>query len=382
MLCILYVIVVSALLGVAGLLVERSLPTTAPRRWVWCVVIAISILIPPIYRTHHNSSVIEALEQRTVHAAGSSAVSAPLLPVLDPAWWSDTGSINKTINRLWMTSSAALIVWGLASALWVAGVVHLSRRRRGGRRGPTVIDDVPVVVTDTMGPATVGVLRARVLLPKWVLALPNAQRRYVVRHEEEHRRAYDASLLCLASLTLVLTPWNLALWWLLRRLHLAIEMDCDNRVVAALGDAPAYGELLLKVAQAASRGPRIQPAFLGGVGMLERRLTMLLQPTPLRHAQRFIVPALACGLVVLVLSMPHPIVGSRSVVHGATSADSTEQGRVSASATAPESGIRSTMRSTSNAHPASASAGASAAHVHTPAATGRAVLTSGPRAKQ
>ena len=36
-------------------------------------------------------------------------------------------------------------------------------------------------------------------------------------------------------------PWNLALWWQLRRLRLAVEMDCDNRVVAALGDPNPYG---------------------------------------------------------------------------------------------------------------------------------------------
>ena len=86
-------------------------------------------------------------------------------------------------------------------------------------------------------------------------------------------------------------------------------MDCDNRVVRALGNPIAYGDLLLKVAQAASRGPRLQPALLGGVGMLEHRLTVLLAPTPLRHIQRFLLPALALGLLIVVLSMPHPVLG-------------------------------------------------------------------------
>jgi beta-lactamase regulating signal transducer with metallopeptidase domain len=102
-------------------------------------------------------------------------------------------------------------------------------------------------------------------------------------------------------------PWNLALWWQLRRLCLAIEMDCDNRVVAELGDATAYGELLLRIAQATSRGPRLQPAFLGGMGSLERRLTGLLAPAPLRYVQRVLLPTLALGLLLLVLSMPHPV---------------------------------------------------------------------------
>jgi beta-lactamase regulating signal transducer with metallopeptidase domain len=166
-----------------------------------------------------------------------------------------------------------------------------------------------VIVTDAIGPATVGLWRARVLVPRWVLALPRTQRRYVLRHEEEHRSAHDARLIFVASLTLLLLPWNLALWWQLWRLRLAVEMDCDNRVVAALGDAPAYGGLLLRVAEAASRGPRLQPAFLGGMGSLERRLTALLEPTPLRHVQRFLVPAVAIALLFVVLSLPHPVLG-------------------------------------------------------------------------
>jgi beta-lactamase regulating signal transducer with metallopeptidase domain len=168
-----------------------------------------------------------------------------------------------------------------------------------------------------LGPATVGFWNSRVLLPRWVLALPEEQRQYVVRHEEEHRSAHDGRILFIASLALLLMPWNLALWWQLRRLCLAVEMDCDNRVVNRLGNANAYGELLLKIAQAASRGPRLQPAFLGGAGSLEQRLTVLLAPTPLRHVQRFLLPALALGLVLVVLFMPHPVLEHGMHAHAA-----------------------------------------------------------------
>ena len=214
-----------------------------------------------------------------------------------------------------------LLLWGLANAWLVSRVVSLSRRRRGGS---VVVGGVPVLVTDLMGPATVGLWRSLVLVPRWVLAMPGEQRQYVLRHEEEHRRAHDAQLLFLASLTIILMPWNLAMWWQLRRLCLAIEMDCDNRVVSALGDAPAYGELLLKVAQASSRGPRLQPAFLGGVGTLERRLTALLAPTPLRHLQRFLLPAVAIGLLFAVAWMPHPVVRPGSHTHATHSAAAAE----------------------------------------------------------
>ena len=269
------------------MLAERALPAGFSRRWVWCIIIPVSVVLPGYYRGHHNWSVMETLQQPAMHAA----------------------LYDTTINRVWLTASAMLLLWGLANAWRVSRVISLSRRERGDNSGPAIVDGVPVVVTDVIGPATVGLLPSRVLVPRWVLAMPRPQRQYVLRHEEEHRRAHDAQLLFVASLTIILMPWNLAMWWQLRRLCLAVEMDCDNRVVNRLGDAPAYGELLLKIAQASSRGPRLQPALLGGIGTLEHRLTALLAPTPLRQVQRFLLPVAVLALLIIVLAMPHPVLG-------------------------------------------------------------------------
>jgi beta-lactamase regulating signal transducer with metallopeptidase domain len=261
------------------------------------------VFLPGYYRGHHNMPVTEVLAQPTTHHE-----SGPTISALDPAWWAATESYDTTINRLWLSMSAALILWGAASLSRVSYLVHASRRRQVGTSSPNIVDGVPVVVTDSLGPATVGLLRSRVLIPRWVLALPVFERKYVVRHEEEHRRAHDARVLFLASLPIILMPWNLAMWWQLRRLSLAVEMDCDNRVVSKLGDPTAYGELLLKIAQAANRTPRLQPARLGGMGSLEHRLTVLLAPTPLRHLQRFILPLAVGALLAIVIMMPHPII--------------------------------------------------------------------------
>lgn len=315
MLCILYVIVVGTCLGIVGSLVERVLPATWPRRWVWCVVIPVSIALPGIYRSQHAASVTDVLAQQAVRAPLSQALGTASLSALDPDWWARIGSYDPMINRLSLLASAVLLIWLLANMWRVSLAVRLSPSGRGDSSKSAVVDGVPVLVTDSMGPATVGLWRSLVLIPRWVLVLPGVQRQYVLRHEDEHRRAHDARLLFVASLALVLIPWNIALWWQLRRLRLAVEMDCDNRVVAALGDAPAYGELLFKIAQASSHGPRLQPAFLGGMGMLERRLTPLLAPTPLRHVQRFLLPAVAFALLLVVLSMPHPVLARGEHAH-------------------------------------------------------------------
>jgi beta-lactamase regulating signal transducer with metallopeptidase domain len=289
MLCILYVNVVGALVGAIGLLLEQVLPQRIARRWVWVFLMPLSVFLPGYYRVHHSA------------------------PVAD--WVARVESYDTMINPLWMTASVLLLMWGAANLCRVGYLVWVARRQRDNRT-PTIVDGVPVVITDAVGPATVGLLRSHVLVPRWVLAMPGVQRRYVLRHEEEHRSAHDARLLFLASLFIVLVPWNLAMWWQLRRLRLAVEMDCDNRVVGALGDANAYGELLFKVAQAASHGPRLQPALLG-MGMLEHRLTKLLAPTQLRRVQRIMLAGVVGVLLLVVVSMPHPIPGHGPHAHAA-----------------------------------------------------------------
>ena len=314
MLCILYVNAVGLLVTVVGMLVERLLPTTAPRRWIWCLAIPLSMFLPGYYRNHHNWVVNETPVQTIPAVEQPSSVT---LTPLDGDWWVRTRAYDGSINWIWKQLSLILLVWGAANAVRVAVLVG-SARLRVGKRNP-VVDGVPIVVTDELGPATVGLVRSRVVVPRWVLTLPGMQRRYVLRHEEEHRRAHDAHVLLFYSLPLLLMPWSVALWWQLRRLALAVELDCDNRVVAALGDATAYGELLLTVAQASNGGPRLQPAFLGGIGSLERRLRALVSPDPLGRYQKVVLPVLAAALLFIVVWMPHPILSQDcSTVHTST----------------------------------------------------------------
>ena len=290
MLCIVYVIAVGILLGAAGVLIERVLPAAAARRWLWCLIMPLSIFLPGYYRSHH--------------AAVVGQVAADELNV---GWWGHVTALDPAINRLWLGASVLLALWTCINAGWVSHLVWLARTGRRGSGGTATVEGVPVVITDALGPATAGVLRTRVLLPRWVLALPRAQRQYVVRHEDEHRRSHDGLLLFIASVVVILVPWNVALWWHLRRLSLAIEIDCDRRVVRALGDAHVYGDLLIKVAQAAGRSTRLQPALAGRAGMLEQRLTVLLAPAPLRFAQRVLLPIGVGALLLIVLTMPHPV---------------------------------------------------------------------------
>ncbi len=314
MLCILYVNIIGFCLGFAALLVERALPSTFPRRWLWCLVLVMSIAVPGYYRAHHNWSVDTALSGQTV-SPSSGGVAETSFALLDPGWWQRTESLDEPINRIWLVISGMLLLWGVGNFSRVLLLVRRARRQQGASAS---IDGVPVVVTDSIGPATAGLWDSQVLLPRWVLALSGAQRQYVVRHEDEHRRAHDAHLLLVTSLVLLLMPWNLAAWWQLRRLALAVETDCDNRVVAALGDPHQYGELLLRVAEATSHAPQLQPALLG-TGMLERRLRELVGP-PRKQVQRLIAATAACALLALAFWMPHPVLSTESHRHSPSAA--------------------------------------------------------------
>jgi beta-lactamase regulating signal transducer with metallopeptidase domain len=307
MLCVLYVNVIGAFLTVVGLWAEKVFPITWPRRWLWCAIIGLSLFLPGYARTHNNSSVLAAIE----HESGA-------MSWLDPSWFLRAESMNVWVQGVWATGTLLLLLLGIMNIARVSLLIRSARRKTTGE--PDTVDGVPVIVTDSLGPATAGLFRARVVLPRWVLALPGTQRSYVVRHEAEHKRAHDQHLLFMMSLSLLLTPWNLALWWQLRRLRLAVEMDCDRRVVSVLGNPHAYGELLFKVAEASTRGPRLQPAFLGG-GLLKERLTALLQPAQLRLFQKVLLPALAIGLLLLTLRMPHPVLSAGHQSHNPVVAD-------------------------------------------------------------
>src|SRR5947199_2497489 len=97
----------------------------------------------------------------------------------------------------------------------------------------------------------------------------------MLSHEDEHVLAHDPWLRAAGAALLVLAPWNPALWWQVRRLRLAVEMDCDARVLARAGDTPEYAELLLRVGQRRARLPLGAPALGEPVSVLGRRIRLL-----------------------------------------------------------------------------------------------------------
>jgi TonB family protein len=153
-----------------------------------------------------------------------------------------------------------------------------------------------------------------VVLSRWVLGLDDQARALVFHHEREHIRAGDPWLLHAAVLVVIGMPWNPVVWWMAARLRLAIEIDCDARVVKGLGARSAdarqrYGELLLDVAARQNAPQRlfVVPALLERSSTLARRIVaMFPKPTRLAAARTFLAVGAALLLVGAAAITPSP----------------------------------------------------------------------------
>lgn len=217
-------------------------------------------------------------------------------------------------QRLRMLDRPLLILWIAGATLWAAALLSsaawIVRRARNWRS--MMVDSVHVLVSDNVGPALVGILTPRIVLPAWALDLAPSERALILAHELEHRRAHDPLLLLGGALLLVAMPWNAPLWYALGRLRLAIEADCDRRVLRARPDVRAYCALLLQAGSNAR--PRralfsrsLALTLAARAGSLSRRIDLMTTPTVQRWNLRVLRSALlgAAGASV-AYALPAP----------------------------------------------------------------------------
>jgi hypothetical protein len=192
------------------------------------------------------------------------------------------------------------------------GAVRLISLRRGWRTA--AVDGREVLVSPDAGPAVVGLWSPRVVLPEWALRLSERERELMLAHEEQHVRAGDPALLTAALVAVLVAPWNLALWWQWRRLRLAVEIDCDARVLAQGRSAPAYGELLLRVGGRRSVHVLGVAAFGEPSSFLESRIRRMLARVPRwRWAGVAAAMIVAIGAIVGACEAPRPLVPKQAM---------------------------------------------------------------------
>ncbi len=237
-----YATALGALLGAAAVALDRlAAARRVATRWLWIGAIAGTLVAPALLMLRPpRAAPVPVATVTTGPAPAELQVPRASGEGRVPAWPRiDLARLDRPL----------LVGWAVASAVFVLGLLGASlAQRRVGRGWPAqIVDGAAVLVAPDAGPLVLGLWRLEIVLPRWALLRPEAERRMMVAHEEEHRRARDPNLLLLGALGLALMPWNLALWWQHRRLRLAIETDCDRRVLGAGVDVRGYGSLLLDV---------------------------------------------------------------------------------------------------------------------------------------
>lgn len=324
-----YCLACAAGLAIAAVLAERALLAgRGPVRYVWLGALVLSFALPvAAYRYAPRTAPAETTvatvddividdsitaepSQLTPSTPGGSGLAANgsgltahgSQPTPEStrrrSWRSFIASTDRPLTLAWIGLSIALALY------FAVGIVLLARTRKAWRRH-TVLG-VPVLVSERTGPALVGAVSPAIVVPEWALALDATQLLLMLRHEQEHQRAHDGRLLLAAQLALILMPWNVALWWQILRLRVAVELDCDARVLQS-ADARSYGNLLLEVVRPRQElAPVGVTAFAERATQLERRIRVMARGGRVWRGARVAAALTAVGAVSVAWIAPRP----------------------------------------------------------------------------
>jgi TonB family protein len=292
---LIYCVMIAGLLTLGAVAWERSARWSGrAARWGWVAALAGSVTLPWLLRL---------LPERGWAEGVPSAAGALRLEPLGLA----SGAASASA---WSAQDIGLALWLTASALVLAYVaLLLTRLLRATRRWRMEeLEGGPVLMTESVGPAAVGVRRGMVVLPAWVMDLDAELRSLLLRHERAHVDAGDPRLLLAGLVLLAAMPWNPVIWLQVLRLRNAIELDCDARVLSSGADPARYGTLLLEVGRRRSEHTLVMATFGEPRVFLEQRIRRIAQwPLERRHGRAALLAASAVFLFVTALSCADPM---------------------------------------------------------------------------
>lgn len=306
--------VLGALLALAAYGAESALRAAGkPTRWAWVGALLTTLALAALAPTRVVAEMAGStpLLVTSVSATGAAA-TAPLevLVTLAGAWNAVTTFASRTVRDGWSvwhanvpagTEQVLLMVWIVASValltLFVA--VHLRFQRRRAQWPLGTVRGTTVRIADDTGPAVIGVISAEIVVPRWLLTRDVREQQLVLAHELEHVRTRDPLLLVLAQAAIVLLPWHPAVWWMASRFRLAVELDCDRRVLQRGASARDYGTLLIDLTDHRTAFGAALPAFSCTPSHLERRL-LAMTPKPLRYPLVRALTTGACASLALL----------------------------------------------------------------------------------
>jgi beta-lactamase regulating signal transducer with metallopeptidase domain len=181
-----------------------------PERGVWLVAIGLALTLPATFLTKAFGG---------VWRGASGTLSETVVPAVAAGALTETGVLGFPAVVVISVEQSGfglheflMLAWLLASVVlmlrWAVAAYRLARLGASWRAG--IVDGVRVWLTTDLGPAVSGVLRTRILVPSWLVSLPEKQRSLVLLHEEEHVRARDPMLMAVSRIVGFWprgTPW-------------------------------------------------------------------------------------------------------------------------------------------------------------------------------
>lgn len=313
-----YAALVTVFLSIAALIGEHAAKQRQrATRGVWLTAMILSLLLPVtvafapirIPVTFHVAS-----HMATVPLRGATSIPMPAgmfeWDVME-RHATTTHRVDTIAGGLWLTLSAVLLgVFAIAAA-------SLHRQKRHWKEGN--LCRAAVLFSPNVGPAVIGILRPRIVVPNWLAQAPYAQQRHIIAHESAHLRARDPQLFALTLALVVLMPWNIALWWQLHRLRRAMEVDCDARVLQGGGDLHEYCETLIEVGQYRSASIGLAVGMSEPVSFLEQRIKlMLLKPKKWARASAIGLACLSLGVAAVAAQVTPPDANTKTAEKAAT----------------------------------------------------------------
>ena len=348
MLCYLAVGVLLALvaMGAEAICGRAGLARRAP----WIAAIIGMCALPPLLRNVSapvpmfifsgsagaTQSMEPAAHSKMIRLSPVAPASVVPAPLIFSAPVSDGNSIAVAADSPFLNFDGILVTAWVALSLTLLTALLSARRRlnHAQRDWAFATDDVTTAVraqtggktrvwsSHNFGPAVFGALSPQVVIPAWVGQLDAEARALLLTHEASHITARDPMLLLAALLSVAAMPWNVPLLFAYRRLHRAVEHDCDARVVTRVGEPRQYGRLLLEVAERIAgagrkrgfaRAAQWLPAPIPGMATraseLEARIRALVRPVSTWRSRARLI--LAGGVVVVgvlaACSVPSPV---------------------------------------------------------------------------
>jgi beta-lactamase regulating signal transducer with metallopeptidase domain len=308
---ILYVLFVGTLLTGAALAIDGVMRRTSlPTRWVWVgalAAIACLSMIAPRQGAISPPPEMQSARDDAAIVAAAAVPSTGFLRTMERMRDGISSSVAAGIAAAETRVPSAVMVplaiaWGLWSAALLAVVLIVNRRVHRARRAWPVADvhGIAVRIAPSMGPAVVGLSSPEIVVPRWLFERSRDEQRLVVVHEREHIAARDQLLPIGGWLIAALLPWHPAVWWSLSRLRLAIELDCDARVLNHGVQPRPYGALLIDIASHCATHRVGALALADQPSHLERRLLAMKQTRPrFVFARTSVLGALAAIAIVM-----------------------------------------------------------------------------------